>query len=215
MAEHISEILAMGGVKKRNVEIKPTCSPSPCVHLTGPRCEVEDLKDSLKAFIQSLKTKECEVKGPGAQQFFQGLRRVFQLCEQNSFGSVALPVIGPGIVLSIPVKDAVNILTHEICKFLSGPTGQLHTICIPIMPNYPNSEEMFQTVRGNLSAEMVDSTGQALFQSLTSDLDEIIMIVDRTEVHLVFGDITNETTDAIVNTTDFKDFQTAGIHTDF
>ncbi|RXN09996.1 poly [ADP-ribose] polymerase 14-like protein [Labeo rohita] len=161
MAEHISEILAMGGVKKRNVEIKPTCSPSPCVHLTGPRCEVEDLKDSLKAFIQSLKTKECEVKGPGAQQFFQGLRRVFQLCEQNSFGSVALPVIGPGIVLSIPVKDAVNILTHEICKFLSGPTGQLHTICIPIMPNYPNSEEMFQTVRGNLSAEMVDSTGQA------------------------------------------------------
>ncbi|XP_050969672.1 uncharacterized protein LOC127167588 [Labeo rohita] len=374
MAEHISEILAMGGVKKRNVEIKPTCSPSPCVHLTGPRCEVEDLKDSLKAFIQSLKTKECEVKGPGAQQFFQGegaetlkigrfssvvliipinqepkvpergqipqytscfnlqslqftassqysldsldsvysvdneinikvvvgslvqqqadvfvapmiqtnmtstligssllnkagqqlqnnfynakglhtlkpgevlvveatpalgcskvffiecapkgnkhisekalhsgLRRVFQLCEQNSFGSVALPVIGPGIVLSIPVKDAVNILTHEICKFLSGPTGQLHTICIPIMPNYPNSEEMFQTVRGNLSAEMVDSTGQALFQSLTSDLDEIIMIVDRTEVHLVFGDITNETTDAIVNTTDFKDFQTAGV----
>lgn len=55
----------------------------------------------------------------------------------------------------------------------------------------------------------------ALFQSLTSDLDEIIMAVDGIELHLVFGDITNETTDAIVNTTDFKDFQTAGIHADF
>ncbi|KAL0189688.1 hypothetical protein M9458_016787, partial [Cirrhinus mrigala] len=72
MAEHFSKILEMGGVKKRNVEIKPTCSPSPTVHLTGPRCEVEDLKDSLESFIQSLATKECEVKGPGAQQFFQG-----------------------------------------------------------------------------------------------------------------------------------------------
>jgi len=51
----------------------------------------------------------------------------------------------------------------------------------------------------------------ALFHSLTSDLDEIIMPVDRTELHLVFGDITNETTDAIVNTTDFKDFETSGI----
>ncbi|XP_042582743.1 protein mono-ADP-ribosyltransferase PARP14 [Cyprinus carpio] len=37
------------------------------------------------------------------------------------------------------------------------------------------------------------------------------MPVDGTELHLVFGDITNETTDAIVNTTDFKDFQTAGV----
>ncbi|RXN18969.1 poly [ADP-ribose] polymerase 14-like protein [Labeo rohita] len=70
---------------------------------------------------------------------------------------------------------------------------------------------MFQTVRGNLSAKMVDSRGQALFWSLTSDLDEIIMAVDGIEVHLVFGDITNETTDATVNTTDFKDFQTAGV----
>ncbi|XP_050969673.1 protein mono-ADP-ribosyltransferase PARP14-like [Labeo rohita] len=157
---------------------------------------------------------ECAPKGNkhiSEKALSSGLCRVFQLCEQNSFGSVALPVIGPSIVLSIPVKDAVNILTHEICKFLSGPTGHLHTICISIMPNYPNSEEMFRTVCGNLSAEMVDNTGQALFHSLTSDLDEIIMAVDGIEVHLVFGDITNETTDAIVNTTDFKDFQTAGV----
>ncbi|KAL1271943.1 hypothetical protein QQF64_030959 [Cirrhinus molitorella] len=368
MAEHFSEILAMAALKKTNVGIKPTSSPSPCVHLTGPRCEVENLKDSLESFFQRLVTKHCEVKGPGVQHFFQGegtrtlqlvknsymvrilpiddrpqhrrdkvprytssislqslpstasasfqdsldfdnkihikvvigsleqqqadvfvapmiqtnmtstligssllkkagqqlqnnfnnakgsltlkpgevlevdatlalgcskvffiecapkgnklisekalrsgLGRVFELCEQSSWGSVALPIIGPGIVLSIPVKDAVNSLTHEICDFLSGSTGQLHTICIAIMPNYSHSEEMFQTVCGNLSAKMVDNTGQALFQSLTSDLDEIIMAVHGIELHLVFGDITNETTDAIVNTTDFKDFQTAGV----
>ncbi|XP_026101906.1 poly [ADP-ribose] polymerase 14 [Carassius auratus] len=362
MVEHFSEILAIGGIKKSSVEIKPTSSPSPCVHLTGPRCEVETLKDSLESCFQSLVTKRCEVKGPGVQQVFQsegarifqrvknshlvgilpiddkqkrgkvpkymsslsvpftsastqdsldsdkaidinvvvgsleqqradvfvapmiqtnmtstligssllskagqqlqnnfnnakgnnklkpgevlevyatpalgcskvffvecapkgnkhnsekalrsGLRRVFELCKQKSCGSVALPVIGPGIVLSVPVKDSVNILTHEICEFLSGPTGCLDTICIAIMANYAHSEEMFQTVCGNLSAKMVDNTGKALFQSLTSDLDEIIMPVDGIELHLVFGDITNETTDAIVNTTDFKDFKTAGV----
>lgn len=45
-------------------------------------------------------------------------------------------------MLSIPVKDAVNILTHEICEFLSGPTGHLHSIHIAILPNYAHSEEV-------------------------------------------------------------------------
>ncbi|XP_042582659.1 uncharacterized protein LOC122137788 [Cyprinus carpio] len=306
MAEHFTEILAMAGVKKSSVEIKPTCSPFPCIHLTGPRCEVESLKDSLKSFLQTLATKRCEVKGPGVQHFFQGegtrtlqlvknsymvvilpindvpkytssislqpfvsassqdsmdidkeinikvvvgsleqqqadvfvapmiqtnmtstligssllnkagqqlqnnfnsakrnhtlkpgevlevdgtqalgcskvffiecvpkenkhksekalcsgLGRVFELCEQNSWGSVALPVIGPGKVLSIPVKDAVNILTQEICEFLPVSTGLLHTICITIMANYAHSEEMFRTVCGNLSTKIVDNTGE-------------------------------------------------------
>ncbi|KAL0189692.1 hypothetical protein M9458_016791 [Cirrhinus mrigala] len=65
MAEHFSEISSMIGMKKSNVNIKPTCFPSPCVHLTGPRYEVEDWKDSLESFLQRLVTKQCEVKGPG------------------------------------------------------------------------------------------------------------------------------------------------------
>ncbi|XP_051555002.1 protein mono-ADP-ribosyltransferase PARP14-like isoform X2 [Myxocyprinus asiaticus] len=365
MVKHFSEILSLVGVKKSTVEINPTCTPSPCVHLTGPRCEVECLKENLESGLQKLFTKRFVVNGPGVQPFFQGegmetlklaqasfmvrilpideeqeggkvtkdtsftslqnlpntasipqptqtnysdkaihiklviggleeqqadvfvapmvqmnltstmvgscllqkagqqlqsnfnsakgqrtlrpgdvlevdgtptlgcskiffmecvpkggkkynsgqalqsgLCQVLALCEQHSWGSVALPIIGPGLVLSIPVKDAIKILTDEIEKFLYGSTGSLHTICIPIMPRYTHSEEMFQTVCNTLNAKMVDNTGQALFHSLTTDLDEVIMAVDGIQLHLVFGDITNETTDAIVNTTDFKDFQT-------
>ncbi|XP_056318570.1 uncharacterized protein LOC130232619 [Danio aesculapii] len=313
MAKHFSEILLLAGVKECSVEIKPTCLSSPCVHLTGPRCEVESLKETLVSYLQSLVSRQFEVKGPGVQQFFQGdgaqtlkfvksscmvgilpiddeqptyqvpiystwlsfpgsasapsthqspvyetivhikvavgsleqqqadvfvvpmvqtnmtstligssllnkagqqlrinfntakgqctltpgdvlivdatpglgcskvffiecapkgkkqesekalrcgLGQVFTLCEQNSWASVVVPVIGPGIVLSLPVKDSVNILTQEICTFLSQPTAFLHTIYIPIMPNYSHSEEMFRAVIGNLSAEMVDKTGQ-------------------------------------------------------
>lgn len=46
-----------------------------------------------------------------------------------------------------------------------------------------------------------------IFGSLTSDLDEITMAVGGgIKLQVVFGDITNETTDAVVNTTDFKNF---------
>lgn len=47
----------------------------------------------------------------------------------------------------------------------------------------------------------------AVFQLLTSDPGEITMTVGGIQLHLVFGDITNETTDAIVNTTDFQNFE--------
>lgn len=47
----------------------------------------------------------------------------------------------------------------------------------------------------------------AIFKSLTTDLDSIVITVGgRVKLHLVFGDITNETTEAVVNTTDFKYF---------
>ena len=51
----------------------------------------------------------------------------------------------------------------------------------------------------------------AIFRSLTSDLDDITMTVGNgIKLQLVFGDITNETTDAVVNTTDFVNFQKGG-----
>lgn len=47
----------------------------------------------------------------------------------------------------------------------------------------------------------------AIFKSLTTDLDSIVVEVGgKVKLHLVFGDITNETTDAVVNTTDFEYF---------
>lgn len=47
----------------------------------------------------------------------------------------------------------------------------------------------------------------AIFKSLTTDLESIVITVGgKVELHLVFGDITNETTEAVLNTTDFKYF---------
>ena len=46
-----------------------------------------------------------------------------------------------------------------------------------------------------------------VFRSLTSDLDTITLEVGKVQVQLVFGDITNERTDVVVNSTDFVDLQ--------
>ncbi|MCI4377156.1 hypothetical protein PGIGA_G00200530, partial [Pangasianodon gigas] len=138
-----------------------------------------------------------------------GLQRALALCEQQAWSSVAFPVIGPGVALAVPVQNATNILTGEIGTFgLTGSISTLRTIRIVIMPNYPDSEEIYLAVNTGLNAIMVDHTGQAAFQSLSSEIDEITIPVARCQLHLIFGDISNETTDVIVNTTDFTDLQT-------
>ncbi|XP_066536455.1 protein mono-ADP-ribosyltransferase PARP14-like [Hoplias malabaricus] len=138
-----------------------------------------------------------------------GLERVLALCVQQRWKSVVLPVIGPGPALSVPIRDASNILTKAIGIFgRTGITGLLSIVQIAIMPNYSNAEEIFHTVFTGLSTQMVDHMGQAVFQSLSSEIDEITITVGGCKLQLVFGDISNETTDAIVNTTDFADFQT-------
>ncbi|KAI4888864.1 hypothetical protein NFI96_032283, partial [Prochilodus magdalenae] len=142
-----------------------------------------------------------------------GLEQALSLCEQQGWSSIAMPVIGPGPALSVPVKDATNILTEVISTFgRSGSKGSLKTIRIAIMPNYPDSEEIYQAIFTSLSAQMVDQMGQGkcpkVFQSLSSEIEEIKVTVGRCQLHLVLGDISNEVTDAVVNTTNFNDFQT-------
>ncbi|XP_016415475.1 uncharacterized protein LOC107745958 [Sinocyclocheilus rhinocerous] len=289
MAEHFSEILAICGMKKSSVEIKPTSSPSPCVHLTGPRCEVESLKDSLESCLQRLATKRCEVKGPGVQQFFQSEgARILQLVK-NSYMVGILPIDDkqkrgkePKYMSSlnlqsspftsaasqdsldsdkeIDIKVVVGSLEQQQADVFVAPMIQTNMTSTLIGSSLLNKagqqlQNNFNNAKGKHKLKPgevleVDATPAlgcsmvffvecapkgnkhkseknksnwpivlmrtkdwllSLFQSLTSDLDEIIMPVDGIELHLVFGDITNETTEAIVNTTDFKDFQTAGV----
>ncbi|KAF7706609.1 protein mono-ADP-ribosyltransferase PARP14-like [Silurus meridionalis] len=138
-----------------------------------------------------------------------GLKRALALCELHACNLVAFPVIGPGVALAVPIKNAADILTGEIRTFsLSQSTGSLRAIRIVIMPNYPDSEEIYWAVNTDLNAIMVDHTGQAAFQSLSSEIDDVTIPVSTCQLRIIFGDISNETTDVIVNTTDFTDLQT-------
>nr|XP_015801932.2 protein mono-ADP-ribosyltransferase PARP14 isoform X1 [Nothobranchius furzeri] len=146
------------------------------------------------------------------QALGNGLRRCLDLCVQQGFSSVAIPIIGPGAVFNYSLSKAVQVLTETIYEFgLSSGSGSLISIHIVIKPGHPDSEECYHEVYNCLRFYM-NRVGQALFRPLTTDLDDADIIVGgRTKLKLVFGDIANETTDAVVNTTDFKNFYAEGV----
>nr|XP_012779965.3 poly [ADP-ribose] polymerase 14 [Maylandia zebra] len=152
------------------------------------------------------------VRGKSVQALGSGLKKCLELCAQLNLGSVAIPIIGPGIVLQYPLREAIQVLTDVIHQFgLSASSGSLTNIHIVIKPGYPDSEACYHDVYKQLSLNM-NQGGQAIFRSLTSDLDDIIITVGSgVKLHVVFGDITNETTDAVVNTTDFQNFNLDGV----
>ncbi|KAG8006072.1 Poly [ADP-ribose] polymerase 14 [Nibea albiflora] len=152
------------------------------------------------------------VRGRSVQALSNGLRRCLDLCVQQNLSSVAFPVIGPGILLKFPLGEAIQVLTECIGQFgLSASSGSLTNIHIVIKPDYPDSEKCYHDVYKQLSINM-NQGGQAIFRSLSSDLNDITMTLrSGVKLQLVFGDITNETTDLIVNTTDFKNFQKDGV----
>uniref|UniRef100_G3Q5S8 Macro domain-containing protein n=1 Tax=Gasterosteus aculeatus aculeatus TaxID=481459 RepID=G3Q5S8_GASAC len=148
------------------------------------------------------------VSGRSVQVLSAGLKKCLDLCVQQGLCSVAFPIIGHGIVLKYPPKEAVQVLTDNIQQFgLTASAGSLSTIHIVIKPDYPDSEKCYYEVYRHLSSSM-NQGGHAIFKSLTSDLDDLTMTVGGgVKLKLVFGDITKETTDAVVNTTDFTNFQ--------
>ncbi|XP_034412586.1 protein mono-ADP-ribosyltransferase PARP14-like [Cyclopterus lumpus] len=152
------------------------------------------------------------VGGSSVQVLSCTLRRCLDLCVQQGLTSVAFPIIGSGIVFKYPLREAVQVLTDSICQFgLTGSSGSLSTIHIVIKPDYPDSQECYNEVYRHLSVNM-NQDGRAIFKSLTSDLDDLTLTMGgEVKLQLVFGNISNETTDAVVNTTDFLNFKNDGV----
>lgn len=77
------------------------------------------------------------------QALGNGLKRCLDLCVQQGLYSVAFPVIGPGLVLKYPLREAVEVLTENIRQFaLSASSGPLSTIHVVIKPDCANAEEV-------------------------------------------------------------------------
>ena len=71
------------------------------------------------------------------------MKRCLDLCAEQNLCSVAFPVIGPGTVLEYPLREAIQVLTENICQFgSSASSGSLSAIHIVIESGYPDSEEV-------------------------------------------------------------------------
>ncbi|XP_047433891.1 protein mono-ADP-ribosyltransferase PARP14-like [Mugil cephalus] len=141
------------------------------------------------------------IRGLSVQALGNGLKKCLDLCLQQGWSSVALPLSGPDGALKYPYRNASQVLVDRICQVgSSASSGSLSTIHIIIKPD-PGAENWYHDVYSHLNVNM-NQGGQAIFGSLTSDLDDFTVTVGgRVKLQVVFGDITNETTDAVVNST--------------
>lgn len=71
LVDNLPKVLSLIGVTATDVNLMASSTPSPCVHVSGPRCKVIDMKKKLNSSFSHLKCKKTSVDGPGAQQFFQ------------------------------------------------------------------------------------------------------------------------------------------------
>ncbi|XP_036066960.1 uncharacterized protein LOC118598395 [Oryzias melastigma] len=83
------------------------------------------------------------VGGQSAQALRKGLQTCLDLCVQQGYSSVAIPIIGHGVVLKYSLIEAIKVLTEKITEFGSSATsGSLSDINIVIHPDYSDSEKV-------------------------------------------------------------------------
>ncbi|XP_029943872.1 protein mono-ADP-ribosyltransferase PARP14-like [Salarias fasciatus] len=190
--------------KFNSVALNCNLAPGDVLQVDGP----PSLGCSKIFFIECLPWDG--VRGTSVQALGKGLRHCLDQCTQQGLSSLAFPIIGPGILLKYPPSEAVQVLTDAVCGFgTSASSSSLSTIHIIIKPSYPDSDELYRDLYQHLS---MSQGGEEIFRSLTSDLDEItIKLEGGVKLQMVFGDITDETTDLVVNTTDFTNFDLEGV----
>uniref|UniRef100_A0A672GIA1 Poly [ADP-ribose] polymerase n=1 Tax=Salarias fasciatus TaxID=181472 RepID=A0A672GIA1_SALFA len=190
--------------KFNSVALNCNLAPGDVLQVDGP----PSLGCSKIFFIECLPWDG--VRGMSVQALGKALRQCLAQCTQQGLSSLAFPIIGPGILLKYPPSEAVQVLTDAVCGFVSSASSSsLSTIHIIIKPGYPDSDELYRDLCQHLS---MNQGGEEIFRSLTSDLDEItIKLGGGVKLRMVFGDITNETTDLVVNTTDFTNFDLDGV----
>ncbi|XP_060922369.1 protein mono-ADP-ribosyltransferase PARP14-like isoform X2 [Limanda limanda] len=147
--------------------------------------------------------------GTAVQVLRQGIRKVLASCEDKGFHSVALPVLGTGVLLRFPHSVASRALLEEVLVFQqSRASRSAFLVRVVIHPEDKESSKAFQSAQETVHVRgfRTDSNpGQASFyQKVSGTNDEVTAMVGGVKLQMVLGDIVTGGTDVIVNTTDFK-----------
>ncbi|XP_062239459.1 protein mono-ADP-ribosyltransferase PARP14-like isoform X1 [Platichthys flesus] len=147
--------------------------------------------------------------GTAVQVLRQGIRKVLASCEDKGFHSVALPVLGTGVLLRFPHSVASRTLLEEVLVFQqSRASRSAFLVRVVIHPGDKESSKAFQSaqetvhVRGFRNGSNPDQA--SFYRKVSGTNDEVTAMVGGVKLQMVLGDIVTGGTDVIVNTTDFK-----------
>ena len=132
------------------------------------------------------------------------MQRCFEECEKNQVNSIAFPAIGPG-VLGYPINLVAKIMISESCKYLARTKNPLFHVYLVIYKEtqYKVLQKELKNAQTTSSIEEtsltisapVDTDTEAVPASTTADF-----LIKGIQVSVVKGDITKDSSDAIVNT---------------
>ncbi|XP_075948577.1 protein mono-ADP-ribosyltransferase PARP14-like isoform X1 [Anarhichas minor] len=143
------------------------------------------------------------------QTMRQGIRKILASCHIRGFSSVAFPVLGTGFVLRFPHSVASRVLLEEVHKFEQDRvTRTSFLVRFVIHPNDKDSSKAFQSAQGTLHLRGFTNDANpdqaSFYRHVSATDDEVTAMLGRVKLQMVRGDIIQESTDAIVNTTDFS-----------
>ncbi|XP_067378769.1 protein mono-ADP-ribosyltransferase PARP14-like isoform X2 [Channa argus] len=147
--------------------------------------------------------------GTAVQVLRKGLRNILTTCESRGFTSVALPVLGAGSVLRFPHSVATKVVLEEVKAFEQNrATSSPFLVRIVIHTSDKESSKAFQSAQETLHLRGFTNDANpdkaSFYRHVSIRNDEVTATLGGVKLQMVFGDIVNEATDAIVNTTDFS-----------
>ncbi|XP_051779119.1 protein mono-ADP-ribosyltransferase PARP14-like isoform X1 [Erpetoichthys calabaricus] len=154
-------------------------------------------------------SKWNDPQGHALEILKRGLHNCLQHCHSNALQSIALPVVGPGRALGFPHEAAIKALLNEISQFEKKfSSSWLKKVKIVIHPNDKNSAMVIQEASKKFDFKNlkmhVSSNESHMFHSLTSFSNDVTVMAGTVRLQIVHGNIVDESTDIIVNSTDFQ-----------
>ncbi|XP_044040522.1 protein mono-ADP-ribosyltransferase PARP14-like isoform X2 [Siniperca chuatsi] len=167
---------------------------------------------SKGVFFLNLFPWDNDRHGNAVQVLSQSIRKILASCEIRGFSSVAFPVLGTGAVLCFPHSVASKVLLEELRVFEQNRARRTSFLVrIVIHPNDKESSKAFQSAQETLHLRGFTNDANpdqaSFYRHVSVTNDEVTAMLGGVKLQLVHGDIINESTDAIINTTDFSNSQ--------
>ncbi|XP_031160225.1 protein mono-ADP-ribosyltransferase PARP14-like isoform X1 [Sander lucioperca] len=167
---------------------------------------------SKAVFFLNLLPWDNNQQGTAVQVLRQGIRKMLASCQIRGFSSVALPVLGTGAVLRFPHSVASRVVLEEIREFEQNRvTRTSFLVRVVIHPNDKESSKAFQSAQETLHlggfTNDANPDQASFYRHVSITNDEVTAMLGGVKLQMVRGDIIQESTDAIINTTDFSNNQ--------
>uniref|UniRef100_UPI0037E93301 protein mono-ADP-ribosyltransferase PARP14-like n=1 Tax=Semicossyphus pulcher TaxID=241346 RepID=UPI0037E93301 len=182
--------------------------------LPGDTVLVEDLPalQTKGVLFLNLIPWDNNKQGSAVQVLRQSIRKILACCETRGFSSVELPVLGTGAVLGFPHSLASRVLLEEVQVFEENRTSRTSFLVRTVIhPSDKVSSKAFQSAQEHLHLRGFTNDANpdqaSFYRHVSVTNDEVTAMLGGVQLRLIHGNIIHETTDVIVNTTDFSSNQ--------